>query len=173
MKNVVCLLLLFFPLMVLAQNPLSKYQQELIGTTANSFQPTDYLLNEPADKNFDGKFKVLEFWATWCRPCLKAVPHLNKLQRQFADSNIVFLSITYEQPAIAQKVFSKVSFETIVVSDQTRSIHKALRVQYNGTLPLPQTVLIDDENRIIWYGNPKYLSKKKLEQFLRREKIED
>jgi thiol-disulfide isomerase/thioredoxin len=173
MKKLIFLFICLIPAMLLAQDELFKPQKELIGTTVNEIKLTDYVLNEPANKNFSNKFKVLEFWATWCKPCLKAVPHLNKLQRKFSDSNLVFLSVTYEKPEVAQKVFSKIKFETVVVSDQTRTIHQVLRVQYKGTMPLPRTVLIDNQNRIIWYGSPKELSEKKVAQFLKGEKIED
>jgi thiol-disulfide isomerase/thioredoxin len=132
-----------------------------------------YLLNEPADKNFDSKFKVLEFWATWCRPCLKAVPHLNKLQAKFKDSTIVFLSFTYESPQKAAEAFRKVNFETVVVTDTARAIHKKLRIDMNGTMPLPRTVLIDNENRIVWYGSPEKLTAKLIQRFLRKEPIAD
>ena len=172
MKIILLLLVGFCPGLSFAQSDLFKPQNELIGTTVGEIKITDYLLNEPANKNFNNKFKVLEFWATWCKPCLKAVPHLNKLRDKFSDSNLVFLSITYESPEVVQKVFSKVKFETIVVSDQTRTIHRALRVQYNGTMPLPRTVLVDDQNRIVWYGSPKDLSEKLIKRFLGKESLE-
>ena len=64
-------------------------------------------------------------------------------------------------------------FETIVVSDQTKSIHRALKIENDGTMPLPRTVLIDDENKIVWYGSPEELTGKLIEKFLKKEKIID
>jgi thiol-disulfide isomerase/thioredoxin len=43
-----------------------------------------------------GQAVVLEFWATWCAPCVEQIPHLNKLAEQFRDSKVLFLSVTYE-----------------------------------------------------------------------------
>jgi hypothetical protein len=43
----------------------------------------------------------------------------------------------------------------------------------NGTMPLPRTVLIDDQNRIVWYGSPEKLNAKLLEKFLRKESLTD
>lgn len=150
-----------------------KYQEQLIGTEAPSFTITDWLQNKPADTNFSGKYKVLEFWATWCVPCLKAVPHLNKLQRRLAGENIVFLSVGYESAEKVKTTLEKVSFETIVVSDQTKSIHTGLGIQYMGTTPIPRTVLIDDKNRIVWYGNPRKLTEKMLKRFVKGEKVQN
>jgi thiol-disulfide isomerase/thioredoxin len=160
-----------FPLALLAQSNLFKPQQELINTKVDTITITNYLINEPANKEFNSKYKVLEFWATWCRPCLKAVPHLNKLQEKFKDSNIIFLSFTYESPQKAAEAFKKVKFETVVVSDTTRATHKKLRIDYNGTMPLPRTVLIDNRNKIVWYGSPEKLTPRLLERFLRNETI--
>lgn len=142
----------------------------MVGTTVDSLHITDFILNQPSETNFNKKFKVLEFWATWCQPCLKAVPHLNKLQAGFKNENVVFLSVTYQKPADAAKAFEKVRFETIVATDTTRKLHRDLRVQCNGTMALPRTVLIDDQNKILWYGSPNDLDEKTLRQFLKKER---
>lgn len=171
MKKIILTAVVCFPLLLLAQTNLFQPQQELVNTTVDTIEVSNYLLNEPADKDFGSKFKVLEFWATWCRPCLKAVPHLNKLQNKFRDRNLVFLSVTYEPGKKAAAAFDKVRFETIVVTDTTRAIHRKLRIDMNGMMPLPRTVLIDNENKIVWYGSPEKLNAKLLERFLKKEAI--
>lgn len=40
-----------------------------------------------------GKIVVLDFWATWCGPCLAAVPHTNELQKKYADQGVVFIAV--------------------------------------------------------------------------------
>jgi len=171
MKKAFFTLFLCLPFALQAQSDLFKLQRDLIQTKIDSIEISDYLLNEPKDKNFNSKFKVLEFWATWCRPCLKAVPHLNKLQDKFKDSNIVFMSFTYESPKNTEKTLKNVKFLTIVVSDTTKTIHKKLRIEHNGLMPLPRTVLIDNENKIIWYGDPRKLTAKLIQRFLRKEPL--
>ncbi|HEU4470854.1 MAG TPA: TlpA disulfide reductase family protein [Flavisolibacter sp.] len=169
MKIILLFLCLSIPSALLAQNSLVASQQALVGTRIDSLAMTGFLLNEPAEKDFSRKFKVIEFWATWCRPCLAAVPHLNKLQEKFRDSNIVFLSVTDEKPKQTEETFRKVKFETIVASDTTRRTHRALRIDHNGTMVLPRTVLVDNENRIIWYGSPLKLTEKLIRRFLAGE----
>ncbi len=164
-------LFFLFPLVAAAQPHFFEGQKTAIGTTADSIQFTHYLQNAPAVKNYNKRFKVLEFWATWCKPCLKAVPHLNKMQAAFKGQNIVFLSVTYETPEKAAATLKKLSFETIVVSDTAKTIHHKLKIESNGTMALPRTVLIDDENKIVWYGSPNDLNAKLIKKFLAKEPI--
>ncbi len=171
MKNKFLTIFILLPILSIAQSNLLKPQNDLIGTIVDTIEVSHYLLNETNDKNFNLSFKVLEFWATWCKPCLKAVPHLNKMQSKFKHKNIVFLSITYEAPEKTIKTLERVKFETIVVSDTTKAIHKKLRIEFNGTMPLPRTVLIDDENKIIWYGSPKDLNPNLIEKFLSKQSL--
>lgn len=155
---------------IYAQKPIEA-QKKLIGTIIEKIEFTDYIENTPEDKVFDDKFKILEFWATWCKPCLEAVPHLNELQSEFKDeSNLVFLSVTYETIKKTRKVLKKINFETIVVSDQTKKIHNDLRIEYQGMMILPRTVLINSSNEIIWYGRPMELSKDLIVNFLSGKK---
>ena len=116
-----------------------------------------------------GKVVVLEFWATWCRPCLAAVPHLNKVQESLKGEDIVFLSVTNEGPGKAATAFRRVKFETIVVSDTTSTLHRALRILYDDTMGLPRTVLLDRDNKILWYGSPHKLSRKFMLGFMKKE----
>ena len=44
-----------------------------------------------------GKVVVLEFWATWCAPCIAEIPHLNEFATSLAASNVQFISVDDEQ----------------------------------------------------------------------------
>lgn len=158
-----------FGLLSLGQDQAVRAQQELIGSKLWSLKFTDWVKNQPADTSFRGKFKVLEFWASWCKPCLEAVPHLNDLQRAYSDSSIVFLSVAYEAPAALKKAMEKVNFETIVVSDQTNRLQTMLRIAYKGVLLIPRTVLLGPDNKILWYGTPAALDRSLINFFLKRK----
>lgn len=90
----------------------------IIGKKIDKLVVTDFINNIPIDTNFDKKYKVLEFWASWCAPCIAAVPHLNKLHSQLKnETKLVFISMTDESPITSKNILNKLKFSTIVVSD--------------------------------------------------------
>lgn len=142
-----------------------------VGQKVSDLNITDYILNVPKDKNFSGKFKVIDFWATWCGPCLGAVPHLNDLQEQYKDNkNIVFLSISDEKPQKIQQTLKKVTFASYVVSDQSKKTHQEY-IMKEGSYSIPQAFLVDNQNIVRWIGHPQKINKELLDKFLKGEPL--
>ncbi len=50
----------------------------------------------PIDK-FRGKYLIIDFWATWCSPCLKEAPIFKKFEKKYMNSNVEFISISIDQ----------------------------------------------------------------------------
>jgi thiol-disulfide isomerase/thioredoxin len=73
-----------------------------IGARALPLQTIDWVKGKPltnaADTN--GKITVVEFWATWCAPCMQTIPHLTQLQKKYADK-VIIVSLTDEAPELA------------------------------------------------------------------------
>lgn len=155
------------PLIIIFLLTANLYSQDTIkvGDKAPKINITDYILNSPKDKNIENKYIILEFWATWCAPCLGAVPHLNELRDQFKNrKDLIFLSLTYEKPEKTKRTLEKIAFKTIVVSDQT----KKTEINYNVE-EIPHTVLIDNKGIVKWIGNPYDLNSSLIEKFLNGE----
>jgi thiol-disulfide isomerase/thioredoxin len=82
-----------------------------------------------------GKVVVLDFWATWCNPCLKSMPHLDRLQRSHPE--IAVIAINIDEPADARALFDERQYSMqLVFGDQ------AAQNKY-GVTAIPHTVVID------------------------------
>jgi thiol-disulfide isomerase/thioredoxin len=72
-----------------------------IGSKAPSLNVEHWVQNgkgkfKPVKKFEDGKVYVVEFWATWCGPCIASMPHLSELQKTYADKGVQIVSISDE-----------------------------------------------------------------------------
>ncbi|MEK7753880.1 MAG: TlpA disulfide reductase family protein, partial [Acidobacteriota bacterium] len=88
---------------------------------------------------FGGQLLVLNFWATWCVPCIQELPSLNQFQKQFASSGVVVLGVSVDQNERAYQQFLKragVTFRT------SRDPQADVSSRY-GTYKYPETYVID------------------------------
>ncbi|MBZ4035733.1 TlpA family protein disulfide reductase [Flavobacterium sp. 17A] len=168
MKNAILLLFAF----VVSNQTFSQLKYK-VGDKAPKLNITNYLQNEPKDKNFDKKYILLEFWATWCTTCLAEVPNLNKLQENYKkNKDFVFISITDESPEKTKKTLERVKFNSIVVSDQTKKALTDFVVDDDqGSYAIPKTFLIDNKGIIRWIGEPYTLNEVVINKFLNGKEI--
>lgn len=160
MKSILCSLCLLLCTCASAQSNINAGQQ------APKINITDWVLNVPEDKNFDGKFVVLEFWATWCSPCIAAIPHLNELQEEFQRDDLYFVSMTDESLPLINRFLDRLDFKSIVVSDQSKQTHIGFGDGKEGLEAYPMTILIDPEGIVRWVGRPKQLTREVMGDFL-------
>lgn len=94
-----------------------------------------------------GKPLVLNFWASWCPPCVEEMPELSKLQQNYAVRGIQVIGIAVE-PASGVVEFNKkykISYPLLVGGIEGNELAKALG---NKAGALPYTVLIDSDGKI-------------------------
>jgi thiol-disulfide isomerase/thioredoxin len=90
---------------------------------------------------------LLDFWATWCKPCLAALPHLNRLHADLAPRGLQLLGINEDGQRGAAKVKPFVQtkgFQFPVLLDLNGEAQSRL-----GVLVLPTTLLLDAEGRVL------------------------
>jgi peroxiredoxin len=99
-------------------------------------------------EDFIGKDVILiNFWATWCVPCVKELPHFDGFHKKYGERGLTVLTITVDGPETVAKVkpFMERYGYTFPVLLDTESRVIAL---YNPRVILPYTVLIDRQGRI-------------------------
>ncbi|PLX32942.1 MAG: hypothetical protein C0600_01300 [Ignavibacteria bacterium] len=133
-----------------------------VGDTVRGVYVGEWLQNAPPDSAaFAGKPVLLEFWATWCRPCLAAVPHLNELHDEFGDA-FRFIAITQEPRAVAAPILKNVQMKSAVVSDTKQgTTHKVF-----GVWVIPRTYILSADRVVLWTGHPTRLTREILQKLL-------
>jgi cytochrome c biogenesis protein CcmG, thiol:disulfide interchange protein DsbE len=95
---------------------------------------------EATPTNFGGKVLVLNFWATWCPPCIAETPSLNQFERKFRDKGVVVLGVSVDKNPKKYRRFLEhfhLTFDTYRDPDATIS------ADY-GTFQYPETFVIKD-----------------------------
>jgi thiol-disulfide isomerase/thioredoxin len=108
-----------------------------------------------------GHVVILEFWATWCGPCIAAIPHINELADHFKNRPVTFISITDESEDLIRPFLDKREMRTWIGIDTTKAMHKAF-----GVRGIPHTVLIDQHGRIAGITHPNSLTAEIIERLI-------
>jgi cytochrome c biogenesis protein CcmG, thiol:disulfide interchange protein DsbE len=103
-----------------------------------------WLTKEPDRK---GKFVLIDFWATWCPPCRKAIPELNALHKKFGDK-LVVIGLS-DEPEAKVKGMTTPSIDYAVAIDTQARTKKAV-----GVTGIPHVLLIDPQGIVRWEGFP-------------------
>jgi thiol-disulfide isomerase/thioredoxin len=79
----------------------------------------------PAWSELSGKVVIVDFWATWCGPCIASFPTLNALKSQFVGKPVEFFSVSYETRGQMEPVLRRFPLETTVSLDNDFRTFKA------------------------------------------------
>ncbi len=108
------------------------------GGLAPSFSVRTDQGREASPSAFGGKVLVLNFWATWCAPCIQEIPSLSEFQKRFAEQGVVVLAVSVDRNPQRYRTFLDrihVSFET------ARDPSANISTEY-GTFQFPETYII-------------------------------
>jgi len=97
--------------------------------------------------DFAGKYVLLDFWATWCQPCLKETPDLIRAGQQFESRGLVILGMNSDKKQEAPQRFireSDVPWQQSSAESTEWIIHHVLKVKWYPTL-----ILLGPDRRIL------------------------
>lgn len=122
-------------------------QQLLINEPAPAFALTDLLGRTISSSAFKGKVIVLDFWATWCGPCIASFPAMQQAQNRFQnDPDVKFLFVNTREGGPLQRVHSfmeKHPYNFVVPLDAQQKVSNAYKVQ-----GIPTKVVIGPNGRV-------------------------
>lgn len=116
-----------------------------VGDTAPDFSVKTESGKTLTARDFGGKLLILNFWASWCPPCVEEAPSLDELSRQLGPKGLVVLAISEDMDPKAYKDFLDrfhVSFPT------ARDPNQDVKHSY-GTLQIPESYLIDRNGKVV------------------------
>jgi len=119
-------------------------ESSIAGKTAEDFPIT--IDGKPARlSNLHGKVVVLNFWATWCPPCVQETPSLNQLSERIAARNGVVLGVSVDEDEAAYRKFLLDNgIQFLTSRDPSRK-----SAQDYGTVMYPETYIIDRKGKIL------------------------
>lgn len=100
--------------------------------------------------DFRGKYTYIDLWATWCGPCIKEIPSLQKLEKEYHNKNIQFVSVSFDKKKDHQKWLNFIKDKNLTghqlfASEETNDI---LSKTYNIKM-IPRFIFLDPEGKII------------------------
>lgn len=114
------------------------------------------LLNAPTQtttlNQLRGKLVLIEFWATWCGPCIEAMPHLNELQQRHAQQ-LQVITVTDETPRRISQYLTTRPAKLWFAIDSARSITRHFPHQL-----IPHSVLISPDGTLIAQTEPRSIT---------------
>jgi thiol-disulfide isomerase/thioredoxin len=108
-----------------------------------------------------GHVYVIEFWATWCGPCIGSIPHLAEIQKRHGDS-VTVISVSDEDPEKIEKfldrekdgtTFRELTSAYALTTDPDRSMHQAY-LRASGQTGIPAAFIVGKTGEIEWIGHP-------------------
>jgi thiol-disulfide isomerase/thioredoxin len=163
------ILTVFLALVALAAGLFVQYTMRASVEGGSMVQPLDFSFPDTSDKlqaigQWRGKILVINFWATWCPPCLTEIPEFIKLQAEYRDNGLQFVGVAIEDQQPVQDYLKgiDINYPVLIAGDAGISLTQQLG---NIIGAVPFTVVVDQAGSIV-FRQPGELTPAKLREVL-------
>jgi thiol-disulfide isomerase/thioredoxin len=127
-----------------------------IGDAAPPLQIAKWIKGEPVEFGAKDNKKVflVEFWATWCPPCIQSIPHLSELQKKYRDK-LVIISVSDEEGEMVKRFVDRQGNNmdyAVAVDDRGKT--SAAYMMAAGQGGIPTAFIVTSDFRVAWIGSP-------------------
>ncbi len=150
----------------LATTAVAQEQKYLLpGDKAPELKVAKYYQGTEIKKFETGKVYVVEFWATWCGPCIETIPHLNDLSvKQKGKAEFIGVNIWDEEEgqderikAFVEKMKDKMTYPVAVDTTEMHMTSKWMEASLSDGIPT--AFIVNQEGKIAWVGHPMDIEK--------------
>ncbi|MDE7373839.1 MAG: TlpA family protein disulfide reductase [Odoribacter sp.] len=157
-KSIVCLCALLLTVATFAQeNSAFDWSRPLLNKQAPKLKFGSWMTEVP---DTAGKFIVLDFWATYCGPCVRFTPKMNEFARKFGKKAVFIAVATQNEKAVEkglkqiQRAKQQMNEEYVPIkfyqaTDPHFEMFRAFQLE-----AIPSVIIIDPQGIVRWQGNP-------------------
>ncbi|UYB45209.1 thiol-disulfide oxidoreductase ResA [Lysinibacillus capsici] len=145
MRSII-LIVLFGAIFFTVYTTLSQDKNEVlkIGDEAPNFTLVDMQGDKHSLEEYKGQGVFLNFWGTWCKPCEREFPIIDRYYNEYKEKDIQVLAINIaESDFVVQNYIDRKGLTFPVLIDKNKSVMEAYNIN-----PLPTTILINSEGKI-------------------------
>lgn len=149
--------------LALALPNLIQSQDLSVGDTAPALSIEKWVKGEPVQAFEEGKVYIVEFWATWCGPCIQGMPHLSEIQKHHRDAGLTVIGVSGKDRNgnSLEKVEAMVAEKGdgmgyTVAWDSDRETNRAY-MEAAGRGGIPCCFVVDKAGKIAYVGHPMWL----------------
>jgi len=122
------------------------------GTTAQNVKNFEFKDLENKSRSFNElkgeKLTLIDFWATWCKPCNKAIPELNKIYDIYKSRGVEIIGINCDGPRSVSKV-APLSKSLQIKYPVLIDINSELKAELN-VLAFPTLLIVNSKGKVVW-----------------------
>ena len=135
-----------------APQPAHKSPISVVGQLRSDFSLPDLEDKQHNISEWDGKVRLVNFWATWCPPCLREMPAFIEMQEQYKDKNFVVIGIAIDFKDTVQDFVDSMGVNYPILYGEMAALE--LTTLYGNRLGvLPFSVFVGTDNKIISVHN--------------------